>query len=81
VCVFRINRTVWRKKNTCSSNNCNFVYFQHERNILTSKQTVVNGILITYIDYSITENYIGKMVSFSPYTRQETLLKLLRHIY
>jgi hypothetical protein len=33
--------------------------------MLTPKQPVINPVLITYIDYSITENYIGKMVSFS----------------
>ena len=36
--------------------------------MLTPKQPVINAILITYIDYSITENYIGKMASFLPYT-------------
>ena len=29
--------------------------------MLTPKQPVINAVLITYIDYSITENYIGKM--------------------
>ena len=29
----------------------------------TPKQPVINAVLITYIDYSITENYIGKMAS------------------
>jgi len=28
--------------------------------MLTPKQPVTNAVLITYIDYSITENYIGK---------------------
>jgi len=32
--------------------------------MLTPKQPVINAVLITYIDYSITENYIGKMASF-----------------
>ena len=27
----------------------------------TPKQPVINAVLIAYIDYSITENYIGKM--------------------
>jgi len=34
--------------------------------MFTSKQPVINAVLITYIDYSITENYIGKMASFLP---------------
>jgi hypothetical protein len=25
--------TVWRKKNRCFSNNCNFVYFQYKKNM------------------------------------------------
>ena len=41
------------------------------------KQPVINAVLITYINYSITENYIGKMASFLPYTRPEPLLKVL----
>ena len=49
--------------------------------MLTLKQPVINAVLITYIDYSITENYIGKMSSFLPYTRPEPLLKVLHHIY
>jgi hypothetical protein len=48
--------------------------------MLTPKQPVINAVLITYIDYSITENYIGKMASFLPYTRPEPLLKVLHHI-
>ena len=47
----------------------------------TPKQSVTNAVLITYINYSITENYIGKMASFLPYTRLEPLLKVLHHIY
>ena len=47
----------------------------------TPKQPVINAVFITYINYSITENYIGKMVSFLPYTRPETLLKVLHHTY
>ena len=39
--------------------------------MLKPKQPVINAVLITYIDYSITENYIGKMASFLPYTRPE----------
>jgi len=49
--------------------------------MLTPKQPVINAVLITYIDYSITENYIGKMASFLLYTRPEPLLKVLHHIY
>ena len=47
----------------------------------TPKQPVIKAVLITYIKYSITENYIGKMASFLPYTRPEPLLKVLRRIY
>jgi len=32
--------------------------------MLTPKQPVINAVLITHFDYSITENYIGKMASF-----------------
>jgi len=49
--------------------------------MLTPKQPVINVVLITYIDYSIAENYIRKMASFLPYTRPEHLLKVLHHIY
>ena len=49
--------------------------------MLTPKQPVINAVLITYTDYSITENYIGKMTSFFPYKRPEPLLKFLHHIY
>jgi len=49
--------------------------------MLTPKQLVINAVLITYIDYSLTETYIGKMESFLPHTRPETLLKVLHHIY
>ena len=49
--------------------------------MLTPKQPVINAVLITYIDYSITENYTGKMASFFPYTRPEPLLNVLHHIY
>ena len=35
----------------------------------TPKQPVINAVLITYINYSIMENYIGKMASFLPYTQ------------
>ena len=45
-----------------------FFYFQYKRIILTPKQPVINAVSITYIHYSITENYIGKMASFLPYT-------------
>ena len=63
------------------SNNCNFFYFQYKKIMLTPKQPVINAVLITYIDYSITECYIEKMASFLPYTRPEPLLKVLHHIY
>jgi len=49
--------------------------------MLTPKQPVINSVLITYIDYSITENYIGNVASFLPYKRPEPLLKVLHHIY
>ena len=49
--------------------------------MLTPKQPVINAVLVTYIDYSITENYNGMMASFLPYTRPEPLLKVLYHIY
>ena len=45
--------------------------------MLTPKQSVINAVLITYIEYSIMENYIGKMASFLPYTRPEPLLKVI----
>ena len=48
--------------------------------MLTPKQPVINAVLITYIDYSITDNYIGKAGSFLPYTRPEPLLKVLHQI-
>jgi len=70
----------WHKKNACFSNSCNFVYFQYKKIMSTPKQPVINAVLITYINYSITENYIGKMASL-PYTRPEPLLKVLHHIY
>jgi len=50
---FFLDSTVWRKKNACFSNNCNFVYFQYKRPLLTPKQPVIKAVLITYIDYSI----------------------------
>ena len=49
--------------------------------MLTPKQPVINAVLITDIDYSITYNCIGKMAPFLPYTRPEPLLRVLRHIY
>jgi len=30
---------VWRKKNACFSNNCNFVYFQYKKNYVNTKTT------------------------------------------
>ena len=35
--------------------------FSVKKIMSTPKQPVINAVLITYIDYSITENYIGKM--------------------
>ena len=68
------------QKERIFKNNCNFSIF-NIKIALTPKQPVINEVLITYIDYSITENYIGKMASFLPYTRPEPLLKVLHHIY
>ena len=48
--------------------------FSTKKIVSTPKQSVVNAVLITYINYSVTENYIGKMASFLPYTRPEPLL-------
>ena len=73
--------TQWRKRKHFFSNNGNFLNFQYKKIMLTPKQPVINSVLITYIDYSITENYIGKMASFLPCTRPEPLLKVLHHIY
>ena len=67
--------------NAFFSNKCNFFYFRYKKIMLTPKQPVINPVLITYIDYSITENYIRKLASFLPYTRPEPLLKVLHHIY
>ena len=75
------NNTQWRKKNAFFTNNCNFFYFQYKKIMLTPKQPVINAVLITYIDYSIMENYIGKMASFLSYTGPEPLLKVLHFIY
>ena len=47
----------------------------------TPKQPIINAVLITYINYSITENHIGKMAFFLLYTRPMPLLKVLHHIY
>ena len=57
------------QKERMFSNNCNFVHFQYKKIMSTPKQPVINAVLITYINYSITENYIGKMASFLPYTQ------------
>jgi len=46
--------------------------------MLTPKQPVINAVLITYNDYSITENYIGKMASgASPQSSASHLLTFL----
>ena len=73
--------TQWRKKNAFFHIIVTFFIFNIKKIMLTPKQPVINAVLITYIDYSITENYIGKMASFLPYTRPEPLLKVLHHIY
>ena len=49
--------------------------------MLIPKQPVINAVLITYIYYSIAEDYIGKMESLLPYKLPEPLLKVLHHIY
>jgi len=69
------------QKERIFSNNCNFFILKIKKNMLILKQPVIYAVLIAYIDYSITENYIGKMASFLPYTRPEPLLKVLHHIY
>ena len=44
----------------------------------TRKQPVINAVLITYINYSITGNYIGKMASeASPQSSASHLLTFL----
>ena len=40
----------------------------------TPNQPVINAVFITYTNYSITENYIGKMASFLAYTRPDIYL-------
>jgi len=75
------NYTQWLKNNAFFKNSFNCFYFRYKKIMLPSKQPVINEVLITYIDYSITENYIGKMASFLPYTRPEILLKVHHHIY
>jgi len=52
-------------------------YFQYKKIMFTPKQPVINVVLITYIDYSITENYIRKIASFLPYRWPELLLKVM----
>jgi len=56
------NYTQWRKKNAFFSppNNCNFFNFQYKKIMLTPKQPVINAVLITYVDYSITEKLYRK---------------------
>ena len=49
--------------------------------MLKPKQSLINAVLFTYIYYSITEIYIGKIASFLPYTRPDPLLKVLHHTY
>ena len=45
------------------------------KKVATQKQPVINAVLISYINYSITENYIGKMASFLPYTQSGASLQ------
>jgi len=73
--------TVAKEKNAFFQIIVTFFIFNIKEIKLTPKQPVINAVLITYIDYSLTENYIGKMASFLPYTRPEPLLKVLHHIY
>ena len=80
-CVWEKCYTGWRKKNAWFSYNCKFLYFQYKKIMSTPKQPVINASLITYNNYSITENYVGKMASILPYTLPEPLLKVLHHIY
>ena len=47
--TYTIWYTGWRKKNACFSNNCNFVYFQYKKIMLTPKQPVINAVLITWL--------------------------------
>jgi hypothetical protein len=49
-------------------NNCKFDISQYTNIMSTSKQPVINAVLITYIDYSFPENYIGTMASFTIHT-------------
>ena len=49
---------VAQKERMFFSNNCNFVYFQYKKIMSTPKQSVISAVLITYINYSISENYI-----------------------
>jgi len=49
--------TGWRKITHVFSNNCNFVYFEYKKIMLTPKQPLINEVSITYIDYWITVNY------------------------
>ena len=47
--------TVAQKERIFFPNNCNFFYFQYKKIMLTQKQPVINAVLITFIDYSVTE--------------------------
>jgi len=49
--------TVWRKKNACFSNNCNFVYFQYKR-IMLAPKTTCNKCSFDYLHWLL--NY-GKL--------------------
>ena len=57
--IHAIQNTEWSKKNACFfSNNCNFVYFQYTKIMLTSKKRVINAVLITYtslLNYGILQ--------------------------
>jgi len=48
--------------------------------MLTPKQPVINAVLITYFNYSITENYIGKMVFFAIHTSRASPQSSASHL-
>ena len=73
--------TGWRKKNACFSNNCDFVCFQYKKITLTPKQPVINAVLITYIDYSITENYRVAQKERTAFRRCNLATTFIRFIY
>ena len=65
--ILTLLSTGWRKKNACVFQIIVTLFIFNIKKIMsTPKQPVINAVLITYINYSITENYIGKMASFLP---------------